>query len=232
MSAPELQPGDQIVFTSLELTNKDDLAQATKDAGFVVGPGVSKKTALLVAGDPDVDSSKARKAREYGIAVVSEKDFVDTYLGGVVVPDTDLPTAPAPTGADAVQGTAKRDLPALKAASKTLRDGARFHALFQSTEHGRYIVRGPAFYSALGEAWTVGGIPVASSAGVPDKSLRGLALADGSEHAADADDFTALAVEQRPYGRFTVYGPVRTIAGGLRAVGPWLVRHGSPVEEG
>ena len=230
MSARELQPGDQIVFTSLELVDKNDLAKATTEAGFVVGPGVSKKTALLVAGDPDVDSTKARKARDYGVAVISEKEYVDTYLGGAVTADIDLAAATAPTGAAAVEGTAKRDLPALKTACKALRDGASFHALIQSTEHGRYIVRGPAFPSALGECWTVGGIPVASSGGVPDKSLRGLALAEGPERPADDDAFTALSVEQRPYGRFTVYGPVRTIAGGLKAVGPWLIGHGALVE--
>lgn len=230
MSAPELQPGDQIVFTSLELNDKNDLAKATTEAGFVVGPGVSKKTALLVAGDPDVDSTKARKARDYGIDVISEKFFVDTYLGGEITPDIDLATSEAPADAGALAGTVKRDLPALKTACKVLREGTNFHAYFQSTDHGRYIVRGPAFFSALGDAWTVGGIAVASASGVPDKALRGLALAHGPETTADDADFTALAVEQRPYGQFTVYGPVRDSVGGLRAVGPWLVAPGTPVD--
>ncbi|MDN6300295.1 MAG: hypothetical protein L0J68_08435, partial [Micrococcaceae bacterium] len=79
-----LKPGDQVVFTSLEALDKNDLAQAVTDAGYLVGPGVSKKTALLVAGDPDVDSTKSRKARDYGIPVIGEPDFVPRFLGGVL----------------------------------------------------------------------------------------------------------------------------------------------------
>jgi DNA polymerase-3 subunit epsilon len=40
--------------------------------GYVPGAGVTKKSRLVVAADPDSLSGKARKAREYGIPVVSE----------------------------------------------------------------------------------------------------------------------------------------------------------------
>ena len=44
-------------------------------AGLVVGKSVTKRTVLVVAGDPDSLSGKARKARDYRIPIVTEKAF-------------------------------------------------------------------------------------------------------------------------------------------------------------
>ncbi|WP_346135032.1 BRCT domain-containing protein [Lentzea roselyniae] len=44
-------------------------------AGLSVKGGVTKKTALVIAADPDSLSGKADKARSYGIPIVSEDMF-------------------------------------------------------------------------------------------------------------------------------------------------------------
>lgn len=49
-----------------------DLAEA---AGLVIKTSVSKKLDMLVVADPDTNSGKAKKAREYGIRIVAERDF-------------------------------------------------------------------------------------------------------------------------------------------------------------
>lgn len=48
------------------------LAQA---AGLTVKPGVTKQLSLLVVADPFTQSSKARKAREYGVRIMAERAF-------------------------------------------------------------------------------------------------------------------------------------------------------------
>ncbi|MGI5236962.1 BRCT domain-containing protein [Dactylosporangium sp. CA-139066] len=44
-------------------------------AGLAVGAGVTRRTRLLVAADPDSMSGKARKAADYGIPVVHPAAF-------------------------------------------------------------------------------------------------------------------------------------------------------------
>ncbi len=44
--------------------------------GLAVWPGVTKKVRLVVAADPDSQSGKARKARDYDIAIVDEAGLI------------------------------------------------------------------------------------------------------------------------------------------------------------
>ena len=46
-----------------------------RERGMIVQMGVTKKTDLLVAADPDSLSGKAKKARAYGIRIVAEPAF-------------------------------------------------------------------------------------------------------------------------------------------------------------
>lgn len=215
-----LTPGDQVVFTSLEALDKNALAQAVTNAGYVVGPGVSKKTTLLVAGDPDVDSTKSRKARDYGIPVIGERDFVERFLDGALPTTAEAPDLSAPASMEDLSRNAKRDLPAVKLACATLREELPVQALVKTPEAGTFLVRGPARYSALGEAWMVGGVAVASSSKVPDKIVRALGMAAGEE-STPRDDLERLDVNHPTYGEFSVYGPVRHQVG-LDLVGPWI----------
>lgn len=217
-----LEPGSQVVFTSLELHHKDDLAKAAVDAGFIVGPGVSKKTSLLVAGDPEVESSKARKARDNGIPVISEEEFVRSHLGGAVQIEFEAPAYSAPAGAADLVPAIKRDIKALKEAVKGLRAGISLHALLEN-EYGVMIVRGPVVYSPLGETWMIGGMPIASKALAPDKSLKLLGTIEGNEVQHSTTEITSNRVEHHMWGNFTVYGPVRNIVGTTLSTGPWIL---------
>jgi DNA polymerase-3 subunit epsilon len=57
--------------------------QHAEAAGLVVGPNVTKKTQLVVAADSDTFSGKAKKARLYGVPVVSEAAFAEA-LGSLL----------------------------------------------------------------------------------------------------------------------------------------------------
>lgn len=69
-----LCPGDQIVFTGALSVPRDQLESLAEQAGLTPG-GVTKKTKLVVAADPDSQSGKAAKARQYGVPVVTEAAF-------------------------------------------------------------------------------------------------------------------------------------------------------------
>ena len=69
-----LRPGDRVVFTGEMNRGRDEWVSAISAAGLASG-GISKSTRLLVAADPDSQSGKAAKARQYGIPVVSEAAF-------------------------------------------------------------------------------------------------------------------------------------------------------------
>jgi DNA polymerase III subunit epsilon len=61
------------------------LAEAARSLGMEVVDSVTKRTChLLVAADPSSQSGKARKARDYGIPVVSVQDFLCAPAGGGV----------------------------------------------------------------------------------------------------------------------------------------------------
>ncbi len=51
---------------------RSDWHRELEAGGFVPCDAVTKKVKLVVAADPDSLSGKARKARDYGIPVVSE----------------------------------------------------------------------------------------------------------------------------------------------------------------
>lgn len=69
-----LKPGDRIALTgSMDLPRETWESRAVSH-GLLTG-GVSKKTVLVVAADPNSRSGKARRASELGIPIISEKQF-------------------------------------------------------------------------------------------------------------------------------------------------------------
>jgi DNA polymerase-3 subunit epsilon len=70
-----LAPGDLVVLTG-EMSEPRDRIEALLIAlGVVVKAGITKKTSLLVAADPDSLSGKSQKARQYGIPIVGEAEL-------------------------------------------------------------------------------------------------------------------------------------------------------------
>ncbi|WP_100444736.1 3'-5' exonuclease [Glycomyces xiaoerkulensis] len=65
-----LKAGDTVVLTGSFAESKRYWADRLESAGLRVGAGVTKRTALVVAADPDSMSGKATKARQYGIPVI------------------------------------------------------------------------------------------------------------------------------------------------------------------
>ncbi|MGA1828254.1 exonuclease domain-containing protein [Microbacterium sp.] len=64
--------GDLIVLTGEMTRERSDWEAELRDRGFTPHSSVTKKVRLVVAADPDSLSGKAKKARDYGIAIVSE----------------------------------------------------------------------------------------------------------------------------------------------------------------
>jgi DNA polymerase-3 subunit epsilon len=74
--------GESVCFTGqlqreveglpMERGEAERLAQG---AGLLVKSGVSKKLDILVCADPDSQSAKARKARQYGVRIMAEEAF-------------------------------------------------------------------------------------------------------------------------------------------------------------
>jgi DNA polymerase III subunit epsilon len=69
-----LRPGDRIVFTGDMIRGRDEWVSTITAAGLASG-GITKSTRLLVAANPDSQSGKAARARQYGIPVVDEETF-------------------------------------------------------------------------------------------------------------------------------------------------------------
>lgn len=67
-----LGPGDLVVLTGEMNEPRERIERTLTSMGVVVKPGITKKTMLLVAADPDSLSGKAQKARQYGIPIVGE----------------------------------------------------------------------------------------------------------------------------------------------------------------
>jgi len=67
-----LSPGDLVVLTGEMSQPRDNIEQLLTSVGVIVKPGITKKTSLLVAADPDSLSGKAQKARQYGVPIVGE----------------------------------------------------------------------------------------------------------------------------------------------------------------
>ncbi|RKR90444.1 DNA polymerase-3 subunit epsilon [Micromonospora pisi] len=71
-----LSAGDLVVFTGQMDEAREVWEARAFGAGYQVGRSVTKKTALLVAADPDSLSGKARQARKYRIPVVHPAAFL------------------------------------------------------------------------------------------------------------------------------------------------------------
>lgn len=69
---PRLSRGDVIVLTGVMAEPRDRIEERLVSAGFVVEPGVTKRTSLLVAADLDSLSGKAQKARRFEVPIVGE----------------------------------------------------------------------------------------------------------------------------------------------------------------
>lgn len=70
-----LHPGDVVVFTGQMDQPREAWEQRAQQQGLAVAASVTKKTRLLIAADPDSDSSKARKAHQYGIPIIRPAAF-------------------------------------------------------------------------------------------------------------------------------------------------------------
>lgn len=80
-----LEPGDTVAFTGQMDGQRDEWEHRAITVGLTVTPGgVTKRTRLLVAADPDSLSGKASKARQYGIPIVTADAFARLLeqLGG------------------------------------------------------------------------------------------------------------------------------------------------------
>ncbi len=73
-SGIELSPGDRVVFTGDMQRKRSEWEEVARGRGLVPA-GVTKKTKLVVAADPNSMSGKAAKARSYGIPIITEEAF-------------------------------------------------------------------------------------------------------------------------------------------------------------
>ncbi|WP_295644266.1 exonuclease domain-containing protein [uncultured Corynebacterium sp.] len=69
-----LAPGDRVTFTGQLDLPRGEWEQRAKSVGLDVG-GVTKKSVLVVAANPDSTSGKARKARDLGVPIIGERMF-------------------------------------------------------------------------------------------------------------------------------------------------------------
>jgi DNA ligase (NAD+) len=81
-SAPSPLEGKKIVVTGkLELfKNRKELVNKIEDAGGKVTDSVSSSTFLLICNDLESKSSKANKARENGIPILTEQEFLNKFF--------------------------------------------------------------------------------------------------------------------------------------------------------
>ncbi|MCW2881172.1 MAG: polymerase epsilon subunit and related 3-5 exonuclease-like protein [Sphaerisporangium sp.] len=71
----QLQPGDLVVFTGEMDGGREAWEERARQASYLPHPTVTKKVRLVIAADPDTLSGKARKARAYGIPIVTPDAF-------------------------------------------------------------------------------------------------------------------------------------------------------------
>lgn len=76
-----LSAGDQVCLTGQMSRPREAIEAEALAWGLFVG-GLTKKTRLLVAADPDSQSGKAKKARDYGVPVITEAAFLDLLSSG------------------------------------------------------------------------------------------------------------------------------------------------------
>ena len=77
----QLSAGTRVCFTGTttvngELLGREVLEGLAEEFGLVAAPSVTRKCDVLVAADPLSQSGKARKARDYGIPIISTEDFL------------------------------------------------------------------------------------------------------------------------------------------------------------
>lgn len=70
-----LETGQSVVLTGDMNPSKQHFEQLFRDRGLLIADGVSKKVSMVFAGDPASQSGKAKKARQYGLPVVSVYDW-------------------------------------------------------------------------------------------------------------------------------------------------------------
>lgn len=70
-----LAPGDLVVFTGEMDEDREVWEDRARAAGLQPHAGVTKKVRLVVAADPDSMSGKAKKARQYGIPIITPDAF-------------------------------------------------------------------------------------------------------------------------------------------------------------
>jgi DNA polymerase-3 subunit epsilon len=80
----ELHAGDAVCITGDTATPRDELEARATAAGLRVTVAVSSRTRLVVAADPDSQSSKARRARELGIPLIAEPVFLTMLQRGLI----------------------------------------------------------------------------------------------------------------------------------------------------
>lgn len=73
-NAFKLEAGDQVAFTGELSVPRGQLEDLVRQMGLTCG-GITKKTKVVVAADPDSLSGKAAKARNYDIPVITEAAF-------------------------------------------------------------------------------------------------------------------------------------------------------------
>ena len=77
--------GLTVAFTGNHPTySREALEAHAERMGMTIGGGVTKKTDLLVAADPNSESGNATKAHRYGVPVVGAADFASTSHGGEI----------------------------------------------------------------------------------------------------------------------------------------------------
>lgn len=67
-----LNPGDLVVLTGDMRRERTEWEEILRERGFQTWSSVTKKVRLVAAADPDTQSGKARKARQYKIPVIGE----------------------------------------------------------------------------------------------------------------------------------------------------------------
>lgn len=70
-----------ITGSLVHYTNRDELKTQIENLGGKVAGSVSKNTTALINNDVTSNSSKNKKAKELGVPIVSEDDFIRDYLG-------------------------------------------------------------------------------------------------------------------------------------------------------
>lgn len=74
-----LKPGDSVCLTGQMAHPRADLTVLIEARGMLVG-GLTRDTRILVAADPDSQSGKAKKARSYGVPVITEQALLGLLL--------------------------------------------------------------------------------------------------------------------------------------------------------